>query len=202
MKKLMIAAAIVCAAAFAQAASVTWSTGGTMLSGNTEDWDAVGNTFAPDGWAVYLFDNATVDRATMLAALETKDSSVFSPYFADKAGLAYLDAAAGDYGGAFNIGNVAMTKDGSGNVNGYAIILDATTLEGAKNVFVTDLMSAAVGGSDKADINVTNYDGESDWNGLLNATEGWQSVEDVPEPTSGLLLLLGVAGLALKRKRA
>ena len=33
-------------------------------------------------------------------------------------------------------------------------------------------------------------------------TLGWQSYSDVPEPTSGLLLLLGMAGLALKRKRA
>ena len=199
----MIAAAIVCAAAFAQAAAVTWNCGGTMLSGNTEDWDADGNTFAPNGWAVYLFDNATVDRATMLAALETKDSSVFSPYFADKAGITSIDASTGDYGGAFWVSNVAMTKDGSGNVNGYAIILDATTLDGAKNVFVTDLLTAAVGGSDKADIYVTNYDEEtSDWYGLLNATEGWQNIESVPEPTSGLLLLLGVAGLALRRRRA
>ena len=31
------------------------------------------------------------------------------------------------------------------------------------------------------------------------AASNWQSV---PEPTSGLLLLLGMAGLALKRKRA
>ena len=31
------------------------------------------------------------------------------------------------------------------------------------------------------------------------AAEGWQSV---PEPTSGLLLLIGVAGLALRRRRA
>ena len=30
----------------------------------------------------------------------------------------------------------------------------------------------------------------------------WYAVGSVPEPTSGLLLLLGVAGLALKRKRA
>ncbi len=30
----------------------------------------------------------------------------------------------------------------------------------------------------------------------------WTNVTSVPEPTSGLLLLLGMAGLALKRKRA
>ena len=34
------------------------------------------------------------------------------------------------------------------------------------------------------------------------ATEGNFTVAAVPEPTSGLLLLLGMAGLALKRKRA
>ena len=39
------------------------------------------------------------------------------------------------------------------------------------------------------------------------ATSGWQSYTapgpaPIPEPTSGLLLLIGVAGLALKRKRA
>lgn len=31
---------------------------------------------------------------------------------------------------------------------------------------------------------------------------GWYTASNVPEPTSGLLMLLGVAGLALKRKRA
>lgn len=30
---------------------------------------------------------------------------------------------------------------------------------------------------------------------------GWQSASAVPEPTSALLILVGVAGLALRRKR-
>ena len=36
----------------------------------------------------------------------------------------------------------------------------------------------------------------------LGSNGSFKSVEPVPEPTSGLLLLLGVAGLALKRKKA
>ena len=34
------------------------------------------------------------------------------------------------------------------------------------------------------------------------AGAGWYSAAAVPEPTSGLLMLLGMAGLALRRKRA
>lgn len=32
-------------------------------------------------------------------------------------------------------------------------------------------------------------------------TSAWQPLGNIPEPTSGLLLLLGVAGLALRRKQ-
>jgi hypothetical protein len=34
------------------------------------------------------------------------------------------------------------------------------------------------------------------------AGAGWYAAGAVPEPTSGLLLLIGVAGLALRRKQA
>ena len=41
--------------------------------------------------------------------------------------------------------------------------------------------------------------GFSNFSGFGDGTDQWQSV---PEPTSGLLLLIGVAGLALRRRRA
>ena len=36
----------------------------------------------------------------------------------------------------------------------------------------------------------------------MSTASNWHTLAAVPEPTSGLLLLLGMAGLALKRKRA
>ena len=39
-------------------------------------------------------------------------------------------------------------------------------------------------------------------NGTDFAAADWKTMPNVPEPTSGLLLLLGVAGLALRRKQA
>ena len=36
----------------------------------------------------------------------------------------------------------------------------------------------------------------------MSTASNWKTLAAVPEPTSGLLLLLGVAGLALKRRRA
>ncbi len=59
---------------------------------------------------------------------------------------------------------------------------------------------------------VANYPNSAEDGGLyfddqFSATSGWQTYTapgpaPIPEPTSGLLLLIGVAGLALKRKRA
>jgi len=40
------------------------------------------------------------------------------------------------------------------------------------------------------------------WGSLKTATQTASNWQSVPEPTSGLLVLLGVAGLALRRRRA
>ena len=60
------------------------------------------------------------------------------------------------------------------------------------------------GTGDIAGFRVFNLDNKSTINDTLPNSgywSGWQTVGTVPEPTSGLLLIVGIAGLALRRRR-
>jgi hypothetical protein len=78
----------------------------------------------------------------------------------------------------------------------YAVL----TLEDSNlNKVITSEVAAFTVGPQDPTINFTNGAGFDTETAKVDFANGWQAV---PEPTSGLLLLLGVAGLALKRKRA
>lgn len=83
------------------------------------------------------------------------------------------------------------------NTDYYAqlVITDnkGNTITSEKAAFTTDT-SATYG-----EINFSNGSMFATATAKVDYTKDWQAA---PEPTSGLLLLLGVAGLALKRKRA
>jgi len=97
----------------------------------------------------------------------------------------------------------AMSKF-SGTIDGTAtgtayyaqlVITDAAgnTITSEKAAFTTD-SSATYG-----DINFTTGNNFATATAKINYSSGWVAA---PEPTSGLLLLMGLAGLALKRKHA
>ena len=89
-----------------------------------------------------------------------------------------------------------------------AIIADTATSSGAAVDFVMRATYTTATGTyefyqalDDVDITVTSTKNVSKNFNMNNGTWNY-TANPIPEPTSGLLLLLGVAGLALRRRRA
>lgn len=175
MKKLVVAAIAVMLGIAANAAAVTWTISNIQSSPANE---------VAVGWLVQIFTTGTeYDFAKVksgdLAATFTGATSVNGTAF--RATQKETDAAsAGD------------------TVSIYAVIYDAATVADAKYYIVSDSASKTVAASG-ADISITfgSMSSTATSNKFLNSS--WTAV---PEPTSGLLMLLGMAGLALRRRRA
>ena len=188
MKKLMIAAAIVCAAAFVHAANVSWSITGVTLSDPSGDLqDYTGYCFISNAGGT---DTTTFSVDQILTMI----TSGTDPYDT-------LDAAYGTGAAFFNAAGIGATTSTKGvdvagasaetpkTVHAMAVIIDGYSPDEAANYQVVDLGD------------VTFKSTSTTLTAVGAASNDWKAIA-VPEPTSGLLLLLGVAGMALRRRRA
>ena len=197
MKKLMIAAAVVCAAAISQAASFSWNTSaqaygiagadmaalvnGKHYDPGTANADRMKAQSATTSYAVAWAFEMTLSNSDGVSDKVTGDVSNYS---SNKIKLEGLESKA-----IYN----AATDEGIVNVS-YSIVITGTYTD-AKGTEWT-LTSDAIKGS-------TPYGKLSNLELTTAAPAGWTATTAaVPEPTSGLLLLLGMAGLALRRRRA
>lgn len=177
MKKLLVIAGAVLMASFANAAAVQWNSG-TFANGFTGP------------------DDATLAKST--------DYTMVVSFYSDAAGTTLVTEStvtSAKPNGAYN----TATGDLFTNGKTYYVSAILKANDGTVQRLV-DLTSFTLGDTGDANINFTTGAGFDDASSKWGA---WETVGgsdtpsgDVPEPTSGLLLLVGAAGLALRRRRA
>ena len=182
MKKLMIALAAVAFAAVTQAASVTW--GGAIANGDADTKMTAGST-AWLLWSAEVFSGAATKLDTA-AGTADNGGSIVSTYDITSADItAYAFTA-----------NYTVS---AGDVNGYYAILVADGSDLTKASYMD--MGSISGTTATSPTSTLTFN--LDWDDeTAYLSQGGYNTAVVPEPTSGILMLLGMAGLALRRRRA
>lgn len=185
MKKLMIALAMVAMAAYANAATVIWKSG-TVLdpTGATANKSVTAYLWVVDA-ATYNTLSANTTGAAMsdavYAAYGSKTGDAYTSGTTSKKGVADLMDDSKSYGAGDSAYGVILYTYGTGDDLQYMGNVGKVTFESTLDAESGYMSTFMLGDTTK---------GSPAW-----------SAAAAPEPTSGLLLILGMAGLALKRKR-
>ncbi len=185
MRKIMLFAACAMLAVVTQAAQVGWSLAGA-------------SSYANDKYQFFVIGQNGATSIATVAALLDAGTSVDSYAF----GSGTIAA-----NGAANVGVTASGKElGAGTYTAFYVIFDsASPTSGTSKYVVVDGASNLTKTIAATTANVTFSAGNA--SSILNNADNWKSFGsggsggDTPEPTSGLLLLVGGAMLALRRKQ-
>ena len=182
MKKLMILAVAVVASVVANAAAITWGSG-----------------------TIYLADSSKAGKDAVTGYLFLIDATTYSTLAANTTGAALSDAVYAAYGSS--LGSADASK--ATTAKGIANIADPTTYANGDTAYAAILyvegdnyMGNVATYTLTSDLNYSMSDLSTKIGGLSTGAATAWSTAAVPEPTSGLLMLLGMAGLARRRRRA
>ena len=182
MKKLMVLVAAVALACAGQAASVDWK---MNVSGKGDAWSGA-NAY------VMAFNGSDYDAVIKLLTVTGSEN------MATDLGAYALTLTVGGTSAAVSSNRGAAKASGTfAGVTGDTMFWVIFT-EGKMDA------KSALSWTDVADISAYDYEAGSPSPGTLTFTTAANSgtIANVPEPTSAMLLVLGMAGLALRRKRA
>ena len=192
MKKLMIALAVTAMAVATQAATVKWQSG--TLYAATDKTGACptsGTTGKATSYVAYLYTFDTLEAYN--TAKGTAVDKLYANYVGKVTPTLSTSANAG------GIANISQTTPGASTedpITVYGMVLYVDTATAGSYADVDAFVKAGFQtGTYKNTTGLT-------FSGMGGQQASWTAVSAVPEPTTGLLLLLGVAGLALRRRRA
>ena len=188
MKKLIVMLSIAGAAFMSHAASVSW-TCSNVYAGNASD--------TVTGVAYFL----TTDKLAYEDAQALKGQGASAILTALGSAYSYKGTA-----GAFSKGtseavaNADLGLSDATTYSAYLMIFDTDPVTDSSNFYLTDVKSLTTyGGTSTSSVKFgsqkTNSQSSANWSSASGGSG------DIPEPTSALLLLMGGAMLALRRKQ-
>ncbi len=195
MKKLITLAMAVAMAGMVGAATCTWGSGAIRTASSAEGgWS--GTTVNAAGVLVtmnlYKIDSTTYDSLS-----KATQESLYKDYSGKTANLTGQNKNGTTIIGAITINETAETAVAGVD---YAVAIATYTDANYGDMYIATTV--------KTGYNAATSKGSA--TGIIQGVGNWQVASttpppvtpDVPEPTSGLLLLMGMAGLALRRKHA
>ena len=182
MKSIIVSAMVAGAAMFANAAAVDWTASAVVDPVATA---SAGKNTPASGWLGYLI--MASDLSTITADLTNGDTSSL---LASAIGAVKTSNTKGAFTASTAVGDIA-----AGSQEFYMIVLNAGSAAEAKSFYVSNKTTADVDASLDTEIKFGSQAANS------KLASNWTAI-GVPEPTSGLLMLVGLAGLALRRRRA
>ena len=187
MKKLMMAVAVVLSAVAVQAATFNWATSANQYAPNIDLANLAAGTYGNSS-STYLKGMTAVTWAFTMELDNGTISDTINgtpAYKLNKINVTGLNS---------DVVYLPGASDPNNNVN-YSIVITGTYNDGANDWTITS--DPIVGVESFSSLSALTI-------GSGNATQ-WTvagGAPAIPEPTTGLLVLLGVAGLALRRRCA
>ena len=188
MKKLIITLAVVAMGVAANAASFTWTTKGRI-------YDGAGDSAAyATGMTAYLMFASTISQADLVESFLDNAATAKATVTGGAAKSSVINSE------ARVAETTAFTVSVTESQTAYYVIFNGDKM------YVSGTKGANYNSLAPDEVNAIEFAAETTASKATFASTtttyagaGWYAV---PEPTSGLLMLLGMAGLALRRRRA